>query len=622
MPPGGYFGQALLVDLGSGSGSTLSLEEPVLRSYIGGAGLGTWLMHRLSPTGVEPLDPRAPLIFVFSPLVGTPLTTSAKFAVVAKSPLTGRLTDALASSHFAIAGKLTGHDAIVLHGACPEPSVVMIDGDGIETRPADDLWGLSAAEAEARLRDRHGPAWRVAAIGPAGERGVRYATISHDGRHAGRGGLGAVMGSKWCKAIMVRAHAKVASADPPGVLAAAKALRERSFGAATAKYRELGTMANLLAFNAISTLPTRNFSAVKFEGAEALGAEDVAKLRQVARDSCASCSIGCEHIYRSGPASGGKQARMEYEHVFALGPLCGVSDPDAVIAASARCDELGLDTISTGGTIAWAMECAEKGLIDAPWLRFGDPEALLRAIDEIGARAGLGDLLAEGSRAAARATGQGSDKFAPHVKGLELPGYEPRTLQAMALGLAVNARGADHNRSGAYEADLSGAHDRLHGGEQHVAGAIETENRAAVMDSLILCKFLRGVFEDPFPEWANLLNLVTGWDVSAQELATTARRIVVAKRLFNLREGWTREEDWLPDRFLSESLELESGRTATLTPDRLDGMISAYYHRRGLEETGVPSPGTMRELELDELMPEAATKSGIVERSVQIAEGL
>jgi aldehyde:ferredoxin oxidoreductase len=293
---------------------------------------------------------------------------------------------------------------------------------------------------------------------------------------------------------------------------------------------------------------------------------------------------------------------MEYENVFALGPLCGVSDADAVIAASSRCDELGLDTISAGGTIAWAMECVEKGLIDAPWLRFGDPQALLRAIEEIGAREGIGDLLANGSRAASETIGKNSDKFAPHVKGLELPGYEPRTLQAMALGLAVNARGADHNRSGAYEADLSGAHDRLQGGQQHVAGAIETENRAAVMDSLILCKFLRGVFEDPFKEWATLLKMVTGWDVDADELATTARRIVLAKRLFNLREGWTREEDWLPDRFLSESLELDSGRTATLTPSRLQAMISSYYRGRGLDRTGVPSAATVSELELHELM--------------------
>src|SRR3954453_7084903 len=176
------------------------------------------------------------------------------------------------------------------------------------------------------------------------------------------------------------------------------------------------------------------------------------------------------------------------------------------------------------------MECAERGLIDAPWLRFGDADALLRAIDEIGSREGLGALLAEGSRAAARVVGQGSEAFAPHVKGLELPGYEPRTLQAMALGLAVNARGADHNRSGAYEADLFGRHDRLEGGEPHVAAAIETEDRAAIMDSLILCKFLRGVFEDPFPEWAALIGRGPGWDVSGAELEATARRIVLAKR--------------------------------------------------------------------------------------------
>ncbi|MDE3130381.1 MAG: aldehyde:ferredoxin oxidoreductase, partial [Acidobacteriota bacterium] len=291
-PAGGYFGQALVVDLASGGSALKHIDDDVLRSFIGGVGLGAWLMHECCPVGVDPLAPQAPLIFVFSPLVGTPLTTSAKFAVVAKSPLTGRLTDALASSHFAIAGKLTGHDAIVLQGSCPRPKVLMVDGDCVRTAPADDLWGLSAAATEARLRERMGPAWRVAAIGPAGERGVRYATISHDGRHAGRGGLGALLGAKLCKAVMVKASRKVAAADPPAVLAAARDLRQRSRGKATTKYRELGTMANLLAFNAISTLPTRNFSAATFAGAEALSAEQIAELRQVARDSCASCSIG------------------------------------------------------------------------------------------------------------------------------------------------------------------------------------------------------------------------------------------------------------------------------------------------------------------------------------------
>ena len=596
MAAGGYFGRALVVDASAGTAHTLPLPDELLRAYIGGAGLGAWLMHRLAPPGADPLSPAAPLAFVFSPLVGTPLTTSAKFAVVAKSPLTGMLNDALSSSHFAISGKLTGHDAIVVHGARDRPSVLLVDGAGARFTEAADLEGLSASEAETRLRERLGRGWRVAAIGPAGERGVRYATISHDGRHAGRGGLGAVLGAKRIKAVAVRAATKVAPAHPEAVLAAARDLRARSFGPATAKYRELGTLANLLAFNAINTLPTRNFQAATFAEAPQLAAEDLAGMRQVARNSCASCTIGCEHIYS---ARGGKKMRVEYENVFALGPMCGVSDPDAVLTASGRCDELGLDTISAGGTIAWAMECAERGLIDAPWLRFGDADALLRALDEIGERRGLGELLAEGSRRAAERIGGGSAAFAPHVKGMEMPGYEPRTLQAMALGLAVNARGADHNRSGAYEADLSGDHDRLAGGEAHVAAAIETEDRAAVMDSLILCKFLRGVFTDPFAEWAALLSAVTGWDVDGAELRRTARRIVLAKRVFNIREGWRPEDDWLPERLLSEPLQLSSGRVATLTPQRLRWMIDAYYAARGLDGQGRPDPADLAGLRLD-----------------------
>jgi aldehyde:ferredoxin oxidoreductase len=593
---GGYFGRALVVDAETAAAAVLPLSDDLLRAYIGGAGLGAWLMHRLGPPGVDPLAPEAPLAFVFSPLVGTPLTTSAKFAVVAKSPLTGMLNDALASSHFAISGKLTGHDAIVVRGACRQPSVLLVDGDGPRLADAADLQGLPAAEAERRLRERLGRGWRVAAIGPAGERGVRYATISHDGRHAGRGGLGAVLGAKRLKAVAVRAAAKVAPADPQAVLAAARDLRARSFGPATAKYRELGTLANLLAFNAISTLPTRNFQAATFAGAPQLAAEELAEMRTVTRNSCASCTIGCEHIYR---VRGGGQARVEYENVFALGPMCGVSDPDAVLAASGRCDELGLDTISAGGTIAWAMECAERGLIDAPWLRFGDADAVIRALDEIGAREGLGELLAEGTRRAAERVGGGSDAFALQVKGLELPGYEPRTMQAMALGLAVNSRGADHNRSGAYEADLSGDHDRLAGGQGHVAAAVETEDRAAVMDSLILCKFLRGVFTEPFDEWAALLSAVTGWDTSGAELRQTARRIVLAKRVFNLREGWRPQDDWLPERLLSEPLLVASGRVATLTPERLRDMIDGYYAERGLDGEGRPDRASLEDLRLD-----------------------
>jgi aldehyde:ferredoxin oxidoreductase len=564
MPPGGYFGRALVVDVGDGGSTTLPLGDAVLRATIGGVGLGTHLLSQLAPAGVDPLAPEAPLAFVFSPLVGTPLTTSAKFAVVAKSPLTDRLNDALASSHFAIAGKLTGHDAIVVRGACEEPSALIVDGAGARVVAAGDLWGLTAAEAEARLRAQLGPAYRVAAIGPAGERLVRYATVSHDGRHAGRGGLGAVMGAKRLKAVAVRAATRCPVADPAAVLAASKDLRARSFGPATEKYRDLGTLANLLSFNALSALPGHNF-----------GTETTTLLledRAAVRDSCASCSIGCERIMTTRD---GRSARVEYESAFALGPLVGIDDPEEVLDASARCDELGLDTISTGGTIAWAMEA---GVAD--WLRFGDATALLRAIELIGAREGVGDLLAEGSRRASDRFGR--EDLAMHVKGLELPGYEPRTLHSMALGLAVNARGADHNRSGAYEADLAGELDRLDGGPAHVAAAIETEDRAAAMDSLIFCKFLRGVFDGPWGEWATLLTSVTGWEIDGAELHDTARGIVGAKHAFNRREGWTRAEDTLPARLLDVPLMLPSGREAALSRDRLEAMVDGYHRTRGL----------------------------------------
>ncbi len=602
MTAGGYFGRALIVDVEGRSATSTQLDLPddVLRAYLGGVGLGTWLLHRLAPPRVEPLAAPAPLAFVFSPLVGTPLTTSAKFAVLAKSPLTGMITDALASSRFAISGKLTGNDAIVIRGRADDLSVLLIGHDGVRLEAAPELAGLSAAAAETSVRERFGRGWQTAAIGPAGERGVRYATISHDGRHAGRGGLGAVLGAKNIKAVLVKAGTRVDVADPAAVLAAAKDLRERSFGPATKKYRELGTLANLLAFNAVSTLPTRNFTAATFDGAPQLAAEQLHELRGVARNSCASCSIGCEHIYSR---KGGGSQRMEYENVFALGPLCGVSDPDDVFAASARCDELGIDTISAGGTIAWAMECVERGLINEPWLRFGDGAALLRALDAIGAREpGIGELLAQGSRHAAGVVGAGSIDFAPQVKGLELPGYEPRTLQSMALGLAVNARGADHNRSGAYEADLSGELDRLEGGSPHVAAAIGTEDRAAVMDSMILCKFLRGVFTDPFAEWAALLSVVTGWDVDAAELHATARRIVLAKRAFNQREGATADDDTLPVRMLETPLELTSGRAATLTAERLGSMVRSYYAARGLDADGDLDPADLPDLLLHDIL--------------------
>lgn len=592
----GYHGRYLRVDLTRNTAEFRPLPEDVLRRFIGGVGLATYLMHKESPPGVDPLAPEAPLIFCLSPLVGTPLTTSAKFAVVAKSPLTDRLNDALSSSHFALAAKRSGFDALVVTGACTAPAVVIIEDGQFRLDTAHDLWGRAASDAEEMLRSRLGSQFHTAIIGPAGENLVRYATISHENRHAGRGGLGAVMGSKKIKAIAVAGSQRVEVADPAGVVEAARDLSQRSFGPATAKYRELGTVANLLTFNRFAALPTRNFQQGTFEDAAKLSGEELNAARRVARRSCAACTIGCEHIY---DAPGG-EVRLEYESLFALGPLCGIGDKDVVLKAARLCDRLGIDTISAGATVAFAMECAEKGLLDEPDLRFGNADKMLELLHGIGRREGLGDLLAEGTRRAAAVIGGDAADFAPHVKGLEIPGYEPRALQTMALGFAVGSRGADHNRSGAYEVDFSPKTDRLHGSPESALLAVETEDRAALMDSLILCKFLRGVFSDLFAEGADLLARVTGWNVTADELRIAAKRIVTAKKLYNIREGWTPAEDTLPKRFLSEALPAATGQ-AEIPRDRLRSMVSAYYQARGWDPQGYVTTTSARDLNLADI---------------------
>ena len=549
----------------------------------------------------EPLSSDSAIAFVFSPLVGSPLTTSAKFAVVSKSPLTDRLNDSLASSRFAIAGKKSGCDALVLVGSAGEPSILIVDDGQIDLQPAPDLVGLDCRITEERLHEQFGTDWQIAAIGPAGERRVRYATISHDGRHAGRGGSGAVLGAKHLKAILIRGSQRTRWARSTELTDYSKSLSERSFGPATAKYRELGTASNLLVFNRLGALPTRNFQQGSFEGADKLSPETLLAAREKTRAYCAACTIGCEHIYAVHDQIHGAEdgVRLEYENLFALGPLCGIDDSNAVLQASKQCDLLGIDTISTGGTIAFAMECVQRGLIDAPWLKFGSAQSLLRAIAQIGQRDGLGDVLAEGSRIMAHNIGQGTLAFAPQVKGLEIPGYEPRALQTMALGFAVGTRGADHNRSGAYEIDFSEQVDRRHVGREAAALAVDTENKAALMDSLILCKFLRGVFGDFYTEASHILNLVTGWDTTPDELQICAKRIVSAKKLFNIRAGWQPTEDTLPDRFLRQ--ELLDDPEARLSEDRLVSLVEAYNRHRGWTPDGYPTEEELSKLGLTDM---------------------
>ena len=613
----GYHGKALVVDLTNRTHRWDAIDTDALREFIGGIGLGTYLLYRYCPAGADPLGPENPLLFVGSPLVGTRLTTSSKFAVLTKSPLTGFIADSLSSSHLAPELKKCCGDALVIVGRSSSPTLLRIEGDAtnpervrVSFEDASTLAGLTATEKELTVKERLGDRrYRVACIGPAGEAQVKFASISNDGgRQAGRCGLGAVMGSKNVLAVALRGYQAVEVAQPESVRAFGKDLSRRSLGAATEKYRNLGTMANVAVFNRLGTLPSRNFRESTFEGAERVSGEELHQKHLHRNTGCANCTIGCERILVSrdkndGQGRGKSGVRMEYESLFALGPLCGISDPDIVIRAASICDELGMDTISAGATVAWAMECFERGLLltedlGGLELKFGNGEALLQVLEDMGYRRGIGNLLAEGSRAAASVVGHGSKAWAMQVKGLEMPGYEPRSLKTMALGLAVTPRGACHNRSSAYEADFSHRVDRLSVDERRGLIAAESEDFEAVLDSLIWCKFLRRAFHDFYEESAQVYAMVTGWEMTAGELRRCGERISNLKKLFNIRQGWTRADDSLPPRTLEETLPDGVAAGVGLTREELDYMIAGYYQARGWTEDGLIPEGKLEEMGL------------------------
>lgn len=597
----GYHENYLKIDLTEKLISQSPLTPEVLKRWIGGVGLGSKILMDETLAGFDPLGAESAIVFALSPLVGTPLTTSAKFAIVAKSPLTNRICDAMCSSGFALTAKKLGTDAICIKGRNVQWSVLMIETDRTGNKkfqliPADEYLGLSARQTEVMIKNRYGEKWQVISIGKAGEMQIPYATLSHDGRHAGRGGLGAVLGSKRIKAIAVYGDQHFEIHDTNETMKIARSLSEKSFGPETSKYRELGTVANLLVFNRFNALPTRNFQSGHFDEAQLLAQQDLSPARKLARNSCRSCTIGCEHVYAIGP-SDKNGVRMEYESLFALGPLCSVSDPEDVLKCASLCDEYGLDTISTGGTIAFLMDCVERGIISGKFdnnqseLKFGDGKAILRLIELITTPddSCLVQLLRLGSRKAAFAIGQDSIKFAAQVKGMELPGYHPSKLHAMALGLAVGTRGADHNRSGAYEFDFKHHSNQA---EAIAEGVIETENKSAIMDSAILCKFIRGVFSDYYSDIAGLLNAVTGFGFNAIELEEAGARIVGIRKAFNQREGWSMLEDTLPESLMSrnskesESLEFEKSGDNVMSVEKLNSMIQLYYKKRGWTEQG------------------------------------
>lgn len=590
----GYHGKVLVIDLGEKSWRHVAIPENILRSYIGGTGLSAWLLYQLCPEGADPLGPDNPLIFSTSPLVDTKLTTSSKFAVTSKSPLTGYIGDSMSSSKIAVSMKRTGCDAVVLKGQASNWTYLVVSDDNVDFRSAEDLVGLNSSDTESKLRQMLEPGVSVACIGPAGESLVRYSTISNDGgRQAGRTGTGAVMGSKNLKAIVFEGNKKVGINDNKSLDAIRVDLIEKSLGSATTKYRETGTIANASVFDRLGSLPSNNFKNASFKDLSQITAENIYQETTVRSVHCANCTIGCEKLI-TDPGTG-SEVRLEYQSLFALGPLVGSGDRSILLESAKYCDEVGLDTVSAGATIAWYFECIDKGFLKDEFVHSSNK--IMDILRAIVSRKGIGDLLAEGTKFASATVKRGSSDFAMHVKGLEMPGYEPRTLKTMALALAVSTRGACHNRSSAYEYDFSSVTDRFKADTEKGDLVAKGEDYSAVMDSMIWCKFVRKVFSDFYVESAEILATVTGWDIDAEELEACGERINNLKKMFNMREGWVRMDDTLPHRVLNESL--EDGNS--LSKEELNLMIDAYYRARNWNKDGTIPFKTLKRLNIDQV---------------------
>lgn len=617
-----------IVDLTKRRVEWQSADSDVQRRLLGARGLGARLLTDLTAPDTEPLSPENPLIFSTGPFAGTPWPTGSRYHVTFKSPLTGIYGYASSGGHFGPALALAGIDALIIVGQSSEPVLLEVRPGRVDILPADHLWGLTTDRVHDLLL-QGAPRSRVACIGPAGENGVLFAGIINDySRAAARCGGGALMGAKRVKAIVVREQAKRTYPEAFTALArnAARRLREAR---STQGLIQFGTPVLMTPKNISGDLPARNHQASQVPFIRNIDGEAVNRLT-VERRGCYACPIRCDRISRveAGPYAcevGGP----EYETLDALGPMCWVSDLNAIVYANRLCNDLGLDTISTGVVTAFAMECRQHGLLSDPELslEWGDVPSLLGLIQRIAARQGIGDLLADGVMRAAQRIGGDAHRFAMHVKGMELPRQEPRVAKGFGLGHATSNRGADHLYA-LPTIDLAGLWDaaqRLFPQDivpvlMNVADetykpdlVVFTEHYCAVSDALGVCKFSTAETYGLYPEdLARGLSALWGAEITADELLLAGERIVNLERMYNVRLGLSRKDDTLPSRFTHEPLDLyaytyEDGHawaTQSEKPIRsgaligLDAMLDRYYALRGWDANGIPTPETLAKLGL------------------------
>jgi aldehyde:ferredoxin oxidoreductase len=607
----GYAGRILYVDLNTGKTRVEKLNMEYAKKYIGGIGLGMRLWLDNSETGVEPLSPQNPLVLALGPISGTMFPTGGNgHAFVAKSPETFAIGEAVAHGTFGAEMKRAGYDAVILKNKAEKPIYLWIDDDSVQLLDAAHLMGKSPSETEEAIKEDLGDYYiRVAAIGLAGEKLSRIACIINEKtRAAGRTGLGAVMGSKNLKAIAVRGTRDIVPAKPDEFMDMVQEFHERMKGPATQKYRTLGTPENVLVHNALYCMPTRNYNNAHFEGADKVSGEVLNEKFVAKIIGCNSCAMRCEHevVVPEGPYKG-TMTRMEYETLWAMGPYCGIDRLDTIIKGMELANYYGMDAISAGVIAGFTMDCYENGILTQKDLggieaNFGNSEALIQLLEKMGNREGIGDILTEGVRIAAKKIGKGAEKLAQHIKGLEVTGYDLRCLKTAALGFAVSFRGADHNRHGAYAFDVKGKVNRLKAEKGRGKMVSDMEDNYAVIDSLIICKFSRGTYYKGLQEMAKLYNLVTGIEMTAEELKRSGERINTLARLINIKEGLGRKDDSLPWKVMNMPIPDEGPmQGAVVTQKELDLLLDDYYTYRGWTLEGVPTKAKLKEIGMDGL---------------------
>ena len=612
----GYMGRILRVNLSTGEIKEEIPDEQDLRMFLGGAGLATKYLFDEVPKGIDPLGIENKLIFMTGPMTGTMSPSTGRFSVVAKSPLTGFWGQANSGGFWGVHLKRSGYDGIIFEGKAEKPVYLVTDNGKPELKDASHLWGKNTSETTRVIKEDLGVDFHVACIGIAGEKLVKYAAIMNDvedenwGRAAGRCGMGTVMGSKNLKAIASRGKMKVELAEPENYRELAKERRgwvDQSLLKMTLEV--FGTTAILDMVNQRGGLPSRNWQTGYVEQYDKINGEAINDTILVEGKACFACPIACGRV---SDIKEGKYASKgegpEFESIGAFGSMCDIYDLNAITQAHFLCNEYGLDTISCGSTIAFAMEAVEKGILSGDeWsaLKFGNADVIIDLVHKISKREGIGDLLAEGSKAMSEKLGQGSERFAMHVKGLELPAYDSRAAKITGLAYATANRGGDHIT--AYiegPAFMSMPFLIVEEGEVDESGILEIPEEArivkeyedafGVFDAISGCKFMGMVLTGE--DWAVLIQSLLGYEFSEKDFRLLGERIYNLERIYNIREGLTRDDDTLPKRLLEDPLPDGPAKGQVVN---LDPLLDAYYGYRGWDKNGVPTPEKLTELGLE-----------------------